>query len=191
MKMNAGKRHLVESKPWRAGRLGRAGWAMKLNTGNGTWFIGLTFVAALMLAAVQAPTGVKWLDWVRPEWAVLLLFYWTVARPGRTSLVWAWAFALFLDVLLNTPLGLHGIGCVATVYLAARFQPQLALISLAQQAVIVGVLVSVVSLCGAGIMMLAQGQFVWASPLAGVGAGLAYPLLHRGLAPLATRWVRA
>ena len=162
-----------------------------MKRGNGVWFIGLTFLAALVLAATQGSTGLKWLDWLRPEWALLLLFYWTVARPRRTGLVWAWILALLFDVLLNTPLGLHGIGFVATIYLAARFQPQLAACTKAQQAVTIGVLVTLVSLCNAAILLLARGEFVWATPLAGLGASLAYPLLHLCLTPLAAHWVRS
>ena len=162
-----------------------------MKRGNGVWFIWLTFLAALVLAATQGSTGLKWLDWLRPEWILLLLFYWTVARPRRTGLVWAWILALLFDVLLNTPLGLHGIGFVATIYLAARFQPQLAACTKAQQAVTIGVLVTLVSLCNATIMLLARGEFVWATPLAGLGSALAYPLLHLCLTPLAARQVRS
>ena len=162
-----------------------------MKRGNGVWFIGLTFLAALVLATTQGPTSLKWLSWLRPEWALLLLFYWTVARPRCAGLVWAWILALFFDALLNTPLGLHGLGFVATIYLAARFQPQLAMGTRTQQAVTIGAWTTLVSLCNAGIMLLARGEFVWATPLAGLGAALAYPLLHLCLTPLAARWVRA
>lgn len=163
-----------------------------MNPRNGGWLIALTVVAGMVLAAFRVPAAPEWLGWLRPDWGVAFFFYWAVHAPGRVGIVWAWLAGIAFDVLLNTPLGVHGMGLATATYLAMRFQPRLAMYTAAQQTAALAALCTVVGLLKALVLFVAQpGGFLWPALLAGVGTVWAYPLLCMIVRPLGARWVRA
>ena len=162
-----------------------------MNPRHGGWLIGLSVVVAMTLAAFQVPFVPNWLGWLRPEWGVVLFFFWTVEAPSRTGVVSAWLAGLFFDVLLDAPLGSHGIGFAATTYLTARFQSRLAMRTLAQRAIVVFGMVTAVGLLNATIGLLVRGDFVWRAPLAGIGAAIAYPVLAVAMSGVAAKRLRS
>lgn len=152
--------------------------------------IGLSVVVAMLLAVVRLPEVPDWLGWLRPDWGVVFLFYWTVAAPGRTGVVSAWLAGFFFDVLLGEPLGLHGVGFATITYLAMRFQPRLAMYTLTQQTAVLAVASAALALLQSAVQLVVGGDFLWTAPLAGVGAALAYPPLRLVMQPVARRLVR-
>lgn len=152
--------------------------------------IGLSVVAAMLLAVVRLPAAPDWLGWLCPDWGVVVFFYWTVAAPGRTGVVSAWLAGFFFDVLLGEPLGLHGVGFALITYLAMRFQPRLAMYTLPQQTAVLAIACAALSLLQSAVRLVVGLDFLWTAPLAGGGAALAYPPLRLLMQPVARRWVR-
>lgn len=163
-----------------------------MNPRRGGWLVALTVVASIVLAVVRVPPAPEWLGWVRPDWGVVVFFYWAVHAPGRVGIVWAWLAGIAFDVLLNKPLGLHGMGLAVATYLAIRFQARLAMYRLAQQTAALAAVCAGVGMLKALVLLLMQpAGFLWTASLSGVGAVAAYPLLYLIAHPLRVRWVRA
>ena len=82
---------------------------------QGGWIIGLTLLVAATLSVARLPAELPgWVAWLRPDWVVLLLFFWLIERPHRIGLPASWLFGLLLDVLHADPLGVNGL-CLATM----------------------------------------------------------------------------
>lgn len=153
--------------------------------------IGLSVIAAMLLAVVRLPALPEWVGWLRPDWGVLVLFFWTIAAPGRTGVVSAWLAGFFFDALLTAPLGLHGVGFATVTYLAMRFQARLAMYTLPAQTALLAVASALLALLQELLRFAVGADFAWAAPLAGVGAALAYPPLRLILQAPAARFMRS
>ena len=109
-----------------------------MNPMEGGWVILITLVFAMVLSVVHLPTWMPdWLGWLRPEWIVLVLFFWVVEHPDRLGLVLAWVLGLFLDVLLSEPLGINGLCLAVITFVAWTFYERLRMYSVIQQAGVV------------------------------------------------------
>ncbi len=62
----------------------------------------LSLMFSLVLAVVPLPAMVKLF---RPDWPLLVLFYWALALPFRVSIGTAFVVGFLLDVLVGTVLG--------------------------------------------------------------------------------------
>lgn len=112
-----------------------------MNMGGGGWIILLSVVVAVFLSIMQAPFAAPdWLQWLRPHWILLVLFFWGIATPMRMGLVWPWLLGIFFDVLVNEPIGLNAACFLAVAYIAERFHERLRMYSIVQQAGILFVL---------------------------------------------------
>lgn len=112
-----------------------------MNPTNGGWLILLTLVFAMLLSIVHLPQ--EWPElfaWLRPNWLVVVLFFWVVEVPHRIGLISTWLLGLFVDVLLAEPLGLNGLILAGTTYLTWRFYERLRMYSVLQQCGVVFVL---------------------------------------------------
>ena len=65
---------------------------------QGTGWIILSFVIALMLDVLPLP---NWAEWFRPEWMVMVLIFWVLVLPQRVNVGVAWVVGLVLDVVNN------------------------------------------------------------------------------------------
>ena len=70
------------------------------------WVIYSSFFFGLILAIVPLPII---FNAFRPEWMILLIFYWVLALPHRVSVVHAFILGLLLDLLLGSMLGMHAL----------------------------------------------------------------------------------
>lgn len=74
----------------------------------------LSFLGGLVFTFFQAPFLP---NWVRPEWLILILFYWALILPQYVSIGIAWLVGLFLDMMYNVTGGEHAIALVLVTYL--------------------------------------------------------------------------
>ncbi len=107
---------------------------------NNYWIILLTFIIALMLTVMPLPESVT--VW-RPAWVALVVIYWSMALPQRVSIGTAWVLGILLDVLQGSLLGQHAIGLAIVAYVSTKLHLRIRQHPLYQQALFVGLLVSV------------------------------------------------
>lgn len=95
---------------------------MKKRSGRGAWVAPLTLVASLWLAVVPLPDA---LDWLRPVFPLLVLFYWAQALPERYGTWTGLVAGLFLDVLRGVPLGMHAFALALAGFAASHLSARL------------------------------------------------------------------
>ena len=79
----------------------------------------------------------EWLALLRPEWMVLVCFFWAVELPERIGLVGVWLCGTLVDVLVGDAVGLNG-ACLAAVSLAGwKLQARMRLYSPFQEVALV------------------------------------------------------
>ena len=109
-----------------------------MNPANGGWAIFLSLLVSLLLSVVHLPeTWPAWLGYLRPNWMLLVVFFWVVEVPHRVGLIAIWVLGLFVDVLQAEPLGLNGFILASVTYIAWRFYERLRMYSVLQQCVVV------------------------------------------------------
>ncbi len=113
---------------------------MSQNEPGGGAIIFGTFLLGLMLSQVPLPTSVEWL---RPEWVVIILIYWVMALPERVGLGSAVLLGLALDIIKGIPLGLNVIALLVVAYLTLMLHRRLRMFPLWQQAFVVMILVGI------------------------------------------------
>jgi rod shape-determining protein MreD len=77
-----------------------------------------SLLAALVLSVVPLPEAVAPF---RPDWAALVLLYWSLMSPRRFGLLTAFFLGLGLDTLSGALLGQHSLALLIVVYLSQRF----------------------------------------------------------------------
>ena len=79
----------------------------------------------------------EWLALLRPEWMVLVCFFWAVELPERIGLVGVWLCGTLVDVLVGDAVGSNG-ACLAAVSLAGwKLQARMRLYSPFQEVALV------------------------------------------------------
>ncbi|TWX72704.1 rod shape-determining protein MreD [Colwellia sp. C1TZA3] len=96
-----------------------------------------TLLVALLASIMPLPLSV---DAFRPDWVLVVLFYWCLALPSRVNVISAWVMGFILDVLLGSTLGVHAGAMAISVYIVAGNFQKIRNFSVWQQALIVGVL---------------------------------------------------
>lgn len=96
--------------------------------------ISISFFVAVILQMIPLPI---WAIWLRPEWLLLALTYWTLHAPERIGLNIALILGIFLDLLMGTLLGENAFAFVLIAYLMMRFSRRIGLFPIWQQAVVV------------------------------------------------------
>ena len=120
--------------------------------------VAATVLGALVFTAVYLPPEAPaWLRWLRPDWAIAVLLYWTLVAPARLAAVWAWLLGLVVDVLLSDLLGLHAMTFAVVVFVASRHQQRLAQYPLLQQVGLVAAASAVAELIRMLLRALAYG----------------------------------
>ena len=113
-----------------------------MNPANGGWVILLSLIVAMMLGVLHLPESwPNWLGWLRPNWLLLVVFFWVIELPHRTGLIAVWCVGMFVDVLYADPIGLNGFILASVTYIAWRSFERLRMYSVLQQSGIVFLLV--------------------------------------------------
>ncbi len=120
-----------------------------------------SFLLAMILAILPLP---GWINWLRPDWIVLVLVYWIIAMPYLISVGFAWLLGLLTDVLFGSMLGEHALALVCVAYLVTKFHIRIRFFSLQQQILVVFVLI-----------MMYRAILFWMQGLAG---NIPNPLLY-------------
>ena len=100
----------------------------------------LTLLGALILSALPLPDSVAAF---RPDWAAIVLIYWSLIAPRRYGLLTALWMGLALDTLSGALLGQHALALLIVVYLSQRFYLRIRVFPMSQLAVTVVLLLSV------------------------------------------------
>ena len=101
---------------------------------RGTGVIIFTIAIALLLNMVPYP---DWMEYARPDWVTLVLFYWCLALPHRVSVGYGWVCGMMLDILYYSILGQHAIGKAFVALVAVIAHRRMRMYHLWQQCVVV------------------------------------------------------
>ena len=107
---------------------------------HGVWVIGLTFLAAFLLAVIPLP---QWLLWARPEWLALVLIYWTIALPHRVGLFTGLIVGVLLDSIEGAVFGQNAFSLMMVAMLSLVLYQRLRVFNVLQQAGTVFILVGI------------------------------------------------
>jgi rod shape-determining protein MreD len=99
----------------------------------------MTLIGALILAALPLPDSIAPF---RPDWAVIIMLYWSLVAPRRYGLLTALWLGLALDTLSGALLGQHALALLIVVYLSQRFYLRIRVFPVSQLAVTVVLLLT-------------------------------------------------
>ena len=102
----------------------------------------LSLTVALLLSAARLPMDwPAWLGWLRPDWVLLIIYFWSMKAPRRLSFFGAWLTGFGIDLLNADLLGLNGALFAVAAFLTARLRERLRMFALVQQCGVLFVLV--------------------------------------------------
>lgn len=102
---------------------------------HGLGFIYLSLLVALLLTVMPMPQQVKLF---RPDWALLVVLYWTLALPGRVNILTAFVLGFLTDVLVGTVLGVNALAFSVVTFIVAVNHLKIRNFSVIQQALLLG-----------------------------------------------------
>jgi rod shape-determining protein MreD len=136
----------------------------------------ISLVLALMLAIVPMPPHTAGM---RPDWVLLVLMFWCLARPDSFGLLWAFGLGLLLDTLTGALVGQHALALMLVTCLVLKFRLRLRVFPPLQ--LMIAVL---------GLLILYQFTLFWIDGVASrsvplherwwpvISGTLAWPLVH-------------
>jgi rod shape-determining protein MreD len=95
-----------------------------------------TLFLGLILIMVPWP-----LPALMPDWLLLILLYWTMARPALVNVGVAWVLGIITDLALGSALGSHALIYTVMVYCVVKFLPRMVTLPVWQQSMIIFILV--------------------------------------------------
>lgn len=98
-----------------------------------------TALLALILTVVPLPNAVNWL---RPDWLLIMVIYWSLVSPRIAGLMFAWLCGLLIDVTTGTVLGEHALAFLLVGFLTHRLQLRMRIFPIWQQAFTVLILLA-------------------------------------------------
>lgn len=98
------------------------------------YLVYLSLMFSLVLAVVPLPAMVKLF---RPDWPLLVLFYWALALPFRVSIGTAFVVGFLLDVLVGTVLGVNALAYSIIIYFCSAHHLKIRNFSILQQSVVI------------------------------------------------------
>ena len=98
----------------------------------------LTLVVGLMLILMMLP-----LEYIAPEWILLINIYWAVALPSNTKMLLAFVSGFFVDIVLGHPLGVSSLSFVIFIYIILSLYNSLRYMTVPQQMIVLFILLIV------------------------------------------------
>lgn len=148
------------------------------------WFdtlvIVLTLLVAFVFAIVALPEFVPdMLGYLRPDWILLVLIYWTLTLPQKVGFFWAWMIGMMVDVLYGGLMGQHSISFVLVGYIVLSQYQRLRMVSAMQQSLAIFVLVLINQLTNLWIeSMTSDVDFSLLYFMPSVASGLMWPVIY-------------
>ena len=148
-------------------------------------FLGIVLVLSVLLSFVLAVARLPaesstWLSYARPQWILLICFFWAQQLPYRRGLVFAmmfgalrqsddqttyrrgiifsWTFGLFVDALLNEPFGLNGAIFASLTFFVWRFHQRHQMHSVVQQSMMIFLIIFFAEVFRAFVMDMVADQ---------------------------------
>jgi rod shape-determining protein MreD len=105
----------------------------------GSFPLFITVLIALFLTGVSLPEKLVpyW-----PDWIVLVLIYWGMARPGRVSVFFGWFIGLLVDVMHGSLLGQNALALTLISYIVNILHLRMRMFPLLQQSFFIVMLVA-------------------------------------------------
>ncbi len=100
---------------------------------GGGWILA-SLLLALALSVWPLPLDARW--W-RPDWMLLVVFYWVIAAPQRVGVGSAWLAGLALDIVQGVSLGQNAFALAVIAYVVQVSYQRLRMFSYRKQAVVV------------------------------------------------------
>ncbi|WP_022941431.1 rod shape-determining protein MreD [Psychromonas hadalis] len=97
-----------------------------------------SFFIALIGAIYPLPL---FLNAFRPDWIVLVIFYWVLALPHRVSITHAFVLGLLLDLLLGSTLGTHALIFSLLAYFVSIGYQRIRYFTMVQTTLLVGLFI--------------------------------------------------
>jgi rod shape-determining protein MreD len=97
-----------------------------------------TFFVGLIGAIYPLPI---FLNAFRPDWMVLIIFYWVLALPHRISVAHGFVLGLLLDILLGSTLGMHALLFSLLAYFVSIGYQRIRYSTLVQTTLLVGLFI--------------------------------------------------
>ena len=91
-------------------------------------------LVALLLTLLPLPS---WLAMARPDFVVLVVFYWAIQTPRSAGIGLGWACGLLLDAFQGPVLGEHALAVALVAYLGVREHQRIRTKPLLQQSLVV------------------------------------------------------
>lgn len=107
----------------------------------------ITLVLSMCLTILPLPNGLNYLN---PDWVLLVLIYWTLIMPEKTGVFSAWGIDVMVDVLTGRLIGQHALIYALISYLCLKFHKRLKQYPVPQQ-----------SLCIFFCLLLSQMLMFW------------------------------
>jgi rod shape-determining protein MreD len=102
-----------------------------------------TFFLGLLGAIYPLPII---LNAFRPDWMVLIIFYWVLALPHRISIGHAFILGILLDLLLGSTLGMHALLFSLLAYMVSISYQRIRYFTLVQTTLLAGLFVLITKL---------------------------------------------
>lgn len=89
-------------------------------TDNWMWFyFGSTVFLSVLLSVAPLPFATPdWVAHMRPEWLILVWYFWLIFQSERCNLIVIFVIGLIVDVMLNEPLGLNSLLLISLQYVS-------------------------------------------------------------------------
>lgn len=100
----------------------------------------ISLLTALCLEIFPLPS---WAEWIKPEWALLTLIYWSLTLPNKIGITVAFIIGILMDLLTNTLLGQHAFIFALIIYFMLKHVLIIRNFPLWQQSIMIFVLVFV------------------------------------------------
>ncbi|PIQ44240.1 MAG: rod shape-determining protein MreD [Gammaproteobacteria bacterium CG11_big_fil_rev_8_21_14_0_20_46_22] len=148
-------------------------------------FVWLTLFVAFMLSLVPLPA---WVNWLRPDFVLLVLLFWSISLPYSVSVGYAFIAGLLLDLCYGTALGEHALAMIIPVYFACKFHKQFNMFPGLQQLFVIlafSLLYKIIVFTAQGILASAPASVLyWLAALVNI---VLWPWLFRLLSDLKRR----
>ena len=92
----------------------------------------LTFILALVLTIMPMP---EWFKYLRPDWLLMVMLYWTMALPERIGIFIAFCCGIVLDVTISSYLGQHALAFIVCVFFMGKLYQGIRILPELQQSI--------------------------------------------------------